>query len=106
MSTGSLSHLDELVLLVREGRIDAFLQRAWELEPADLADVLATLDVEERLALVRILPTELSSHALVELPADAHAEEIVAALGTEHAESRIAPVSIDCCATTRKLLVV
>lgn len=85
MSTGSLSHLDELVLLVREGRIDAFLQRAWELEPADLADVLATLDVEERLALVRILPTELSSHALVELPADAHAEEIVAALGTEQA---------------------
>jgi magnesium transporter len=85
MTGGTRSDLDELVLLVREGRIEAFLQRAWELEPADLADVLATLDEDERLALVRILPPELSSQALVELPADAHAEDIVAALDTEQA---------------------
>ena len=85
MSGGTRSDLDELVLLVREGRSEAFLQRAWELEPADLADVLATLDEDERLALVRILPPELSSQALVELPADAHAEDIVAALDTEQA---------------------
>jgi len=85
MSGGTRSDLEELVLLVREGRSEAFLQRAWELEPADLADVLATLDEDERLALVRILPPELSSQALVELPADAHAEDIVAALDTEQA---------------------
>lgn len=85
MSTTPETGLDELVLLVREGRIEAFVQRAWDLEPADLADVLATLDEDERLALVRVLPAELSSHALVELPADAHAEDIVAALDTEQA---------------------
>lgn len=85
MSGGTRRDLDELVLLVREGRIETFIERAWGLEPADLADVLATLDEDERLALVRILPPELSSQALVELPADAHAEDIVAALDTEQA---------------------
>lgn len=85
MSTTPEARLDELVLLVREGRIETFVQRAWELEPADLADVLASLDEDERLDLVRALPPELSSQALVELPAEAHAEEIVAALDTEQA---------------------
>lgn len=85
MNPGVENHLEELVLLVREGRIETFVQRAWALEPADLADVLASLDEDERLALVRALPAELSSQALVELPADAHAEDIVAALDTEQA---------------------
>lgn len=85
MNAGQQARLEELVLLVREGRIETFVQLAWELEPIDLADVLATLDVDERLALVRVLPAELSSQALVELPADAHAEDIVAALGDAHA---------------------
>ncbi len=77
--------LAELVALARAGHNDAFIERAWELEPADLADVLMELDEDERLALVRILPSELSSQALVEMPADEHAEEIVAALDAEHA---------------------
>ncbi|MEO5799042.1 MAG: magnesium transporter [Gemmatimonadales bacterium] len=85
MNPAADSRLDELVLLVREGRLETFVQLAWELEPADLADVLASLDEDERLALVRALPPELSSQALVELPAEAHAEEIVAALDTEQA---------------------
>lgn len=85
MSHGPETPLEELVLLVRAGRLETFVQRAWELEPADLADVLASLDEDERLALVRVLPPELSSQALVELPADAHAEAIVAALDTEQA---------------------
>lgn len=85
MSLDPEARLEELVLLVREGRTDAFIERAWSLEPADLADVLATLDEDERLALVRVLPPELSSQALVELPAEVHAEEIVAALDTEQA---------------------
>ena len=63
------SRLAELVALAREGREGAFLTQAWTLEPADLADVLSALDEDERLALVRILPAELSSQALVEMPA-------------------------------------
>ncbi|MEP6589611.1 MAG: magnesium transporter [Gemmatimonadota bacterium] len=85
MTSGQEARLEELVLLVREGRIETFVQLAWELEPIDLADVLASLDDDERLELVRVLPAELSSQALVELPADAHAEDIVAALGAAQA---------------------
>lgn len=83
MSTAA--RLGELVALVREGRIEAFIERAWELEPADLADVISALDEHERLALVRVLPAELSSQALVEMPWEEHAEDIVAALDAEHA---------------------
>jgi magnesium transporter len=74
------SRLEELVALVREGRTEAFIEQAWTLEPADLADVLASLDDDERVALVRILPAELSSQALVEMPEESHAEETLAAL--------------------------
>jgi magnesium transporter len=74
-----------MVALAREGRTEAFLKRAWEIEPADLADVLSALDEDERLALVRILPPELSSQALIEMPSDDHPEELVAALDPEHA---------------------
>lgn len=83
--TGPGSGLDELVALVREGRLEAFIERAYELEAPDLADVLASLDDDERLALVRALPTELSSQALIELSADEHPEAIVAALDASQA---------------------
>ena len=79
------TQLSELVALVREGHTDAFIQRAWNLEPADLADVLSALDDDERLSLVRVLPVELSSQALVEMPSEEHAEEIVAALDAQQA---------------------
>jgi magnesium transporter len=42
--------------------------------------VLATLDEDERLALVRVLPPELSSQALAEMSGDTHPEETLAAL--------------------------
>ena len=77
--------LSELVALVREGRTEAFIERAWSLEPADLADVLASLDDDERVALVKVLPPELSSQALVEMPEESHAEETLAALDPEQA---------------------
>lgn len=80
MSFSAENRLDELVSLVREGHTSAFIERAWNLEPADLADVLATLDEEERLALVRVLPPELSSQALAEMSGDTHPEETLAAL--------------------------
>lgn len=80
MTFSAESRLEELVALAREGHVTAFIERAWELEPADLADVLATLDEEERLALVRVLPPELSSQALAEMSGDHHPEETLAAL--------------------------
>ncbi|MDX2207069.1 MAG: magnesium transporter [Gemmatimonadales bacterium] len=80
MSFSAENRLEELVSLVREGHTSAFIERAWNLEPADLADVLATLDEDERLALVRVLPPELSSQALAEMSGDSHPEETLAAL--------------------------
>lgn len=66
--------------LVRSGQLEEFVARAAQLEPADLADVLASLDDEQRLAVVQLLPTDLSGQALVEMSDDAHPEETLAAL--------------------------
>jgi magnesium transporter len=72
--------LDRMVELVRKGEIALFIRRARELEPADLADVLTTLDEQERVAVVQALPPEVSSQALAEMPEEAHAGETLAAL--------------------------
>jgi Mg/Co/Ni transporter MgtE len=65
--------LDRMVDLVRKGDIAHFIRRAHDLDPADLADVLTTLDEHERISVVQALPPELSSQALAEMPEDAHA---------------------------------
>ena len=72
--------LDRMVELVRKGELALFVRRAHDLEPADLADVLTTLDEQERVTVVQALPPELSSQALAEMPEDAHASETLAAL--------------------------
>ena len=71
---------DRLVNLLRGGRLEAFVREAGELEAADLADVLAALDEDERLAAVRALPPEVSGEALIEMPDEAHPEDTLAAL--------------------------
>lgn len=87
--------LSELIALAREGHTVAFIERAWDLEPADLADVLASLNDEERIALVRVLPPELSSQALVEMPDHAHAEVTLAALDPEQAAEIVGELEDD-----------
>jgi magnesium transporter len=77
--------LDRMVELVRKGDIAHFIRRAHDLEPVDLADVLTTLDEQERVAVVQALPPELSSQALAEMPEEAHAGETLAALETGQA---------------------
>ncbi len=77
--------LDRMVALVRSGDVAALIARAPELEAADLADVLAQLNDEERIAVVRALPPELSGQALIEMPYEAHAEETLAALAPSQA---------------------
>jgi magnesium transporter len=72
--------LDRMVELIRKGELALFIRRAHEMEPADLADVLTTLEQQERVAVVQALPPELSSQALAEMPEEAHAEETLAAL--------------------------
>jgi magnesium transporter len=77
--------VERMVDLVRNGKLTAFVRRAREVAPADLADVLTALDERERLAAVEALPPELSSQALAEMPEEEHAEETLAALAPERA---------------------
>jgi magnesium transporter len=81
----SETRVERMVELARNGEIAAFVRLAHDFEPADLADVLASLDEQERLAVVRALPPELSSQALAEMPEDAHAGDTLAALNPEQA---------------------
>jgi magnesium transporter len=74
-----------MVELARDGRTDAFVALAHELEPADLADILAELNDDERVRVVRALPPELSGEALAEMPEEAHAEETLVALAPAQA---------------------
>lgn len=78
--TTAADRIDRMVQLVRKGELAAFVRRAHDFEAADLADVLAALEDEERVAVVHALPAELSSQALAEMPEDAHAGETLAAL--------------------------
>lgn len=80
MSPRHVPRPEHLLELIRRGSFEEFAQLAEDLEPADLADVLAGLDEEERLHVVRRLPPALSSQALVEMPDESHAEETLAAL--------------------------
>jgi len=70
----------EMLKLLKSGRFDEFLARAADFEPADLADVLAQLDEDQRLDVVKRLPAEVSAGALVEMPDEAHAEDTLAEL--------------------------
>ena len=93
--TAPNEHIDRMVDLVRNGEITVFIRRAHDFEPADLADVLAALDEEERLAVVQALPVELSSQALAEMPEDQHAEETLAKLDPERAGEIVTELNDD-----------
>ncbi|PYP41689.1 MAG: magnesium transporter [Gemmatimonadetes bacterium] len=74
-----------LLELLREGQVSEFLARARLLEPADLADVLAQADEDERIEIAKLLPPDLTGEALIEMPEEEHAEETLAALPREQA---------------------
>ena len=99
MKTALNDQTGELVALVREGRVAAFVDRAAQLPAADVADVLLELGVMERQVLVMQLPPRLAAHALLEMPRDARAERILAALGTERAVRLVAELEDDDAAT-------
>ena len=95
MKTALTDQTGELVALVREGRVAAFVDRAAQLPAADVADVLLELGVMERQVLVMQLPPRLAAHALLEMPRDARAERILAELGAERAVRLVAELEDD-----------
>lgn len=81
--------------LLRAGRVEEFVRRALGMEPADLADVLSSLDDAERLTAVRALPPEISGEALVEMSEEEHAEDTLAALEPGKAADIVEEMSDD-----------
>ena len=75
----------DLIALLREGRVSEFLGRARMLDPADLADVLALADDDERVEIAKLLPPDLTGEALIEMPDQEHAEDTLAALTPQQA---------------------
>jgi magnesium transporter len=86
---------EALIELLREGRVSEFVGRARMLEPADLADVLARADDEERVEIVKLLPPELTGEALIEMPDEEHAEDTLAALTDEQAATIVTEMPDD-----------
>lgn len=76
---------EKMIALLRDGNVSEFFGRARLLEPADLADVLALADEDERVEIAKLLPPELTGEALTEMPDTEHAEETLAALTSEQA---------------------
>ena len=87
--------VDELVALVRRGSLAEFSRLASELEPADLADVLAALDDDERVAAVQVLPAEVSGQALIEMPVTEHPEDTLASLDAAQAADIVEDLADD-----------
>jgi magnesium transporter len=86
---------EAMIDLLREGRVSEFVGRARMLEPADLADVLARADDNERVEIVKLLPPELTGEALIEMPDEEHAEDTLAALSAEQAANIVTEMPDD-----------
>ena len=71
------SLVQSLLDLLRAGNLKGFLARAEKTEPADLGDVLASLDEEERLQVVQALPPKVSGAAIFEMPDETQMGETI-----------------------------
>lgn len=87
--------LDELKELAEQSDLAPFLQRARNLHPSDLADVLSALDESTRVRIVSELPIELASNALAEMEAAEHPEEMLLAVGPEYAAELVEELPTD-----------
>jgi magnesium transporter len=72
-----------MIDLVRRGNVRGFLALAEKAEPADIGEVLSSLDDEQRLEVVKALPAKVSGAALVEMTDEGRAEETLEHLATE-----------------------
>lgn len=87
--------VQSLVDLFRSGNLKGFLARAKDAEPADLGEVMASLDESERVEVARALPRRLSGQALIMMADEEEAEETLVALGPEDAAEVVAEMPDD-----------
>jgi magnesium transporter len=81
----ALEYQEELRQLAEAGDVSRFLARARKLHPSDLSDILASLEDDVQLRLVKSLPPDVVSDALAEMEEEEHPEELLAALHPEEA---------------------
>jgi len=81
----AIEKLEELRSLAESGDVTRFLARVRDLHPSDLSDILASLEEDVQLRLVKSLPADVVSDALAEMEDEEHPEELLAALHPEQA---------------------
>lgn len=74
---------DRVRELVEAGDLTSLEDLLPDLHPSDVADVLSSLEEDQRVALIRALPVELSSEALAEMGEHEERGDILAALAPE-----------------------
>jgi magnesium transporter len=87
--------LDELKELAEQDDLHAFLARAKNVHPSDLADVLSALDEPTRVRVISELPTDVASSVLAEMEAAEHPEELLLAVGPEYAAELVEELPTD-----------
>ncbi len=81
--------------LIGAGDVEALKAALVELHPSDIADVMESLGEEQRIALVRGLPSELAADALVEMEEGEDGHELLAALSPNEAAELVHELDID-----------
>ena len=87
--------LEELKELATQENLSEFLRRAEHVHPSDLADILSALDEPTRVRVISELPTELAGNALAEMEAAEHPEEMLLAVGPDHAAEIVEELPTD-----------
>ncbi len=78
----SRAALAELLELIERGELVRLPAVVGEMHPSDIADLLASVPSEEqRLEVLKALPTEVASETLAEMEEDEHRAELLAELG-------------------------
>lgn len=93
--SNAIDKQEELRALAEAGDVTRFLARVRNLHPSDLSDIVASLEDDVQLRLVRSLPPDVVSDALVEMEEEEHPEELLAALRPEHAASVVGELDDD-----------
>src|SRR5687768_18033840 len=75
--------IERLRALLEAGDLGRLRELLPDLHPSDIADVLASLEEDQRVAVIRALPVELASEALAEMDEHEERGDILAALAPE-----------------------
>ncbi len=87
MSRNEAVAVRSMLELLRRGNLRGFLAVAEKAEPADIGDVLSSLNEEQRLEVVKALPRRLSGAALMEMGDESVAEHTMEHLAAEAPEA-------------------